>query len=327
VSASTTPPIIERISIAVIVALIYALLLYGLIWTDKNSGLPFVGGLVLMPMAISSLATSIADPRGKSTAWRQIKLGWMVIGIGLALTVLFFNESIICVVMGLPIFALASCLGSLLTLTLIRKFRSPGRATFLIVLPLVGLPIEPHLIYADHLSDITTVIEIAAPAEAVWRNTVEIRNIDPSELKFTFSHGVLGMPQPQDALLTDEGTSAVRHLKWTKNIRFEEVITGWETNRFLSWNFRFSPDSIPSAIEGHIDVNSTYLTLTNGDYRLEPLANGNTRLTLTSRYRIRTPINAYCDLWGRIFFKDFHSVVLNVIKDRSEAAQRASANG
>lgn len=325
--ASTTPPIVERISIAIIVALIYALLLYGLIWTGKNSGLPFVGGLVLMPMAIASLATSIADPRGRSTAWRQIKLGWIVIGIGLVLTVLFFNESLICVVMGLPIFALASCLGSVLTLALIRKFRSPGQATLLIVLPLVGLPIEPHLLYSDHLSEVVTVIEIAAPPETVWRNTVEIRNIDPSELTFTFSHGVLRMPQPQDALLSGEDTGAVRHLKWTKNIRFEEVITGWETNRFLSWNFRFSPDSIPSAIEGHINVNSAYLMLTTGDYSLEPLANGKTRLTLTSRYRMSTPINAYCDWWGRIFFKDFHSVVLNVIKNRSEAAQRASVTG
>lgn len=320
----------ERLSIAVIVALIYALLLYGLFWAssgaEDNKAMRFIGGLVLMPIAIASLATSIDDPRGESTRWRQVKLGWLVVGIGLVLTVIFFKESIICVVMGLPLFISGSSLGSLLTLAIIRKFRSPKRATLVILLPFIGLPIEPHLIYPDHNAEVTTVIEIAAPADVVWRNTVEIRNIDPSELQFTFSHGVLGVPQPQDAVLTGEGIHAVRHLKWSKNIRFEEVITGWETNRFLSWDFRFSPDSIPAAIEGHINVDSQYLKLTNGDYHLKPLANGNTQLTLTSRYRIRTPINIYCDWWGSVFFKDFHSVVLDVIKNRSEAAQRASSH-
>lgn len=318
---SVKPSVFERIAVAFIVALIYALLLYSLIWGGDNSNLPFVGGLLLLPMAVASLATSLADPRGKRTVEYHVYLGWTVVAVALIFTVVFFSESMICVAMGLPIFAAASGAGSALTFFVIRKFRSPGRATFLVILPLIGLPIEPHLQYPDHLGEVTTTVEIAAPAETVWRNTVEIRNIDSSELKFTFSHGVLGVPQPQDAVLKGEGKTAVRHLKWTKDIRFEEVITAWEDNHFLAWDFRFSQDSIPSAIEAHIDVNSSYLKMTNGDYRLETLPNGNTRLTLTSRYRIRTPINIYCDWWGRILLNDFHGVVMNVIKTRSEASR------
>jgi hypothetical protein len=317
---SAKPSVFERIAVAFVVGLIYALLLYNVIWSQENTTLPFIGGLFLLPMGVAGLATSIADPRGEKTMEYHVYLGWTVVAVALVFTVVFFSESMICVAMGLPLFAVASGAGSALTFIIMRKFRSPGRATFLVVLPLIGLPIEPHITYPDHLGEVTTIVEIAAPVETVWRNTVEIRNIDPSELKFTFSHGVLGIPQPEDASLEGEGTSAVRHLKWTKDIRFEEVITAWETNRFLAWDFRFSQDSIPSAIEAHIDVNSSYLKMTNGDYRLEPLPNGNTRLTLTSRYRIRTPINIYCDWWGQIFLNDFHGVVMNVIKTRSETS-------
>ncbi|MNN83060.1 hypothetical protein D3C81_2000660 [compost metagenome] len=71
-------------------------------------------------------------------------------------------------------------------------------------------------------------------------------------------------------------------------------------------------------------MNSDYLKLANGDYRLESLPNGHTRLTLTTRYQIATPINFYCDLWGKVFLNDFHGVVLKVIRDRSERIAAAS---
>ncbi len=71
-------------------------------------------------------------------------------------------------------------------------------------------------------------------------------------------------------------------------------------------------------MEAHIKVDSTYLKLAQGDYRLEPLTNGHTRLTLTTHYQIATPIDFYCDLWGKLFLNDFHGVVLKVIRDRSE---------
>ncbi len=116
----------------------------------------------------------------------------------------------------------------------------------------------------------------------------------------------------------------MRQLQWTRGVNFQEIVTRWEENRLLAWDFRFGPGSIPPEVEAHIKVDSTYLKLAQGDYRLEPLANGHTRLTLTTRYRIATPIDFYCDLWGRLFLNDFHGVVLRVIRDRSEKIAHAS---
>src|SRR5690606_9354543 len=113
------------------------------------------------------------------------------------------------------------------------------------------------------------------------------------------------------------GIGAVRHLQWSQGVRFQEIVTAWEDDRYLAWDFSFGPQSIPAAVEAHIDVDSDYLKIASGDYLLEPLSDGGTRLTLTTRYTIATPINAYCDFWGRIFLNDFHGAVLQVIRNRA----------
>lgn len=317
-NSSTPRSIVRRLAIAFSFALAYGLLLYLLIWVNDNGALSFIAGLFLLPMAVAGVATAVADPTGQGPLWPHIRNGWIVIALLVAISMLFFREGGICVAMAAPCFLVGSAAGSALTLLLLRQFRSPRSATFVIVLPLLGFPIEPHLSYPEYSGEVTTVIEIAAPPSAVWQNTVEIPDIDPAELPFTFSHHVVGVPHPENAAIVGKGVGAVRQLRWTKGVRFEEVVTDWDQDRHLAWEFRFGPDSIPDAVEAHIDVDSSYLKLANGEYTLELLPNGNTRLSLTTRYWIATPINAYCNLWGKIFLNDFHGAVLKIIKDRSE---------
>ncbi|MEJ5082702.1 MULTISPECIES: SRPBCC family protein [unclassified Ochrobactrum] len=313
------PPVSERLRVAVPIAMVYGLLLYMLIWlTPISDMMPFIGGLMLLPMGIASLASSISDPRALKPLWNHVKMGWMIIGGLVVISMVFFREGGICVIMAAPFFAVFSAIGSWVTLSLIQRFRSPRSTMLVIALPLMFYPLEPLLKYEPHEGAVTTVIDIAASPDIVWQQTAEIRNVRPDELSWTFSHGIVGVPQPVDARLEGEGVGAVRQLEWTRGVKFQEIITQWEENRHLAWDFNFGPESIPAAVEAHIDVDSSYLKLTNGDYQLETLPNGHTRLTLTTRYRIATPINFYCDLWGKVFLNDFHGVVLKVIRERSE---------
>ena len=41
-------------------------------------------------------------------------------------------------------------------------------------------------------------------------------------------------------------------------------------------------------------------------------------MTLDTRYRIRTPVNAYSAWWGEVFLGDIHDNLLAVIKARAE---------
>lgn len=64
---ASTVPITKRLVLAVFAALIYGLILYLVIWVgismDRNI-LPVISGLILMPMAIASIAKILADPWG-----------------------------------------------------------------------------------------------------------------------------------------------------------------------------------------------------------------------------------------------------------------------
>ncbi|KAB2717835.1 SRPBCC family protein [Brucella intermedia] len=316
---TASPDSSERLAVAIPVAFVYGLLLYVMIWSRHYmDAMPVIAGLALLPMAVASLASCLSDPRAQKGLWRHVRMGWAIIGGLVVTSMVLFHEAGICVAMAAPFFMVFSALGSAVTLWIIRQFRSRRSTALVIALPLLVLPAELQMTYAPHDSYVTTVVEIAAPPEVVWRQTVEIRDVRPHELSWTFSHGILGVPQPVDARLEGEGIGAVRQLRWTHGVNFQEIVTQWEENRLLAWDFRFGPGSIPPEVEAHIKVDSTYLKLAQGNYSLEPLANGHTRLTLTTHYRIATPIDFYCDLWGKLFLNDFHGVVLKVIRDRSE---------
>lgn len=308
----------KRLYLGLGLSLAYAAVLYLLIW-QGNGGMLFISGLIFMPMAIASVFSAVADPLGRASIGTHLK--WALIGIAvlLVLSIIVFREGGICVAMAAPFFFAGAALGSSLTVALLRKRALRHTPPLMILAPLLLAPFEPHLDYRMVDEQVVSIIEIDAPRADVWAQTVEIRDIRRPELKPTFSHNVVGVPTPVNARMEGQGVGAVRQLRWTKGVRFEEVVTAWDQDRRLAWDFRFGPDSIPDAVEAHIDVDSSYLKLARGDYVLEDLPNNRTRLTLTTRYRMATPINAYCALWGKIFLNDFHSTVLKVIKDRSEA--------
>jgi len=321
------PSLGERLLFAIPAALIYGVILYLMLWQGADSALPFIAGLIFMPMGIAGTASILADPRGQGPLWRHIKIGWICVGLCVVLSFIFFREGGICVAMAAPFFCGASALGSWLSFLCLRRLRSRSAVSCVIALPLLGLPGMPDAPAPPLEGQVQSVVEIAAPPSAVWANTVAIAEIRPEERIWTVSHDLVGVPRPVDARLAGRGVGAVRHLRWTRGVRFEEVVTFWQQDRALAWTFRFGPDSIPRAVEGHVKVDSAYLRLTGGDYRLSPLPGGHTRLVLTTHYRIATPINAYCDWWGHIFLDDFHGAVLHVIKARSEAAALTAGNG
>ncbi|WP_454887314.1 hypothetical protein [Sphingomonas oryzagri] len=244
------PTITERLMFAVPTALIYGTILYFLIWVPKEPTIPFIAGLVFFPMAITSVVTILADPRGEGSTWRHIKIGWICITAFLVLSVIAFREGGICIVMASPFFYAGSALGSWLASLSLRKLRSKSVASCIVILPLVGLP-GPSLVSApQHDGQVQTVMIIDAPPEAVWKNTVEIPAIRPAERIWTFSHDIVGVPRPIGARIEGQGVGAVRHLRWTRGVTFEEVVTGWQQARSLAWNFRFGPKSIPDSVEG-----------------------------------------------------------------------------
>jgi hypothetical protein len=310
---------------AVAGAVIYGLGLYFLT-ADMfpNAGMIVAAFLFGVPIATCSLATLIADWNTPKNNLRPFQITLVIVSSQLVAGVIALREGGVCMIMAAPLFYAAGLAGAALARVFLRMRGGRALCLTLVVLPLVALPSERGAHYPTRQAEVITVVKIAAPPETVWRHTVSIPEIDPRALPATFSHAVAGAPRPVRAILDGHGVGAVRKLTWTNGVHFEEHVTRWTADRALAWDFRFGPDSIPVAVERHIDVQSQYLNLESGDYQLEPLAGGRTRLTLRTRYRLTTPINGYCKMWGDIFLNDFHRVVLAIIRQRAEADATAA---
>lgn len=287
---------------------------------QDGSGLLTLGFLIGMPIGAGSLVVLITDWNGRASAAQHAGLGFLVTALMLAAGFFMLGEGGVCIVMAAPIFIPLGMLAAVATGATLRGRDNGLRAS---ALPLVPLLLVQFDIWGDYPVSLETVsdsIEINAPPAQVWNQLTEVRNIRPEELGWTFTQDVAGVPKPADARLNGQGVGAVRQVRWGGGIHFEEVVTRWEEGRTLAWRFRFAHDSIPDRVESHIRVDGAYLQVLSGEYRLEALPGGRTRLYLATRYRLATPLNGYCAWWGRIMVGDFHSNVLNVIRGRSERA-------
>jgi hypothetical protein len=110
----------------------------------------------------------------------------------------------------------------------------------------------------------------------------------------------------------------VRKLRWTGGIVFEEHLTALESNTSMMWDFVFNAPEALTAFYPHIAPQGGIGNMQSGSYHLRLLPNDVTLLTSETNYSIRTPVNTYLAIWGRVFLQDFRHAVLSVIKTRSE---------
>lgn len=314
-------------SVAVAFALLYGLGIY-LIFHNVGrggDGLLSLGFLIGAPIGAGSLAVLIADWRGNGSGGEHARLGVLTTLLMLCAGFLMLGEGGVCIVMAAPLFIPLGMLAAMATGAMLRARNNRLHVSALPLIPLLLVQFDLWGAYPVRLETVTSSIEIETTPDQVWRQLTEVRDIRPEELSWTFTQDVAGVPKPVDARLEGSGVGAVRHVRWGDGIHFDEVVTRWEEGRALAWRFRFARDSIPDRVESHIRVDGAYLQVLDGDYRLEPLPGGRTRLHLSTHYRIATPLNVYCAWWGQIMVGDFHHNVLNVIRGRAEGAATRAA--
>jgi len=315
-----------RILASFVAAIGYSLLMYIIIWVSRSDMFfPFLAGLILLPAAIGTFTTLLFDPHLKHSLAKNIGFTFLVMLCAVLLAVIFFAEGIICIIMALPFFIPIGMVSVLLTRSAMKPFQPNNKSKHVarsvaFIIPLLMLPIDSLLNNPTETAFVTTEFLIEAPKELVWKHTTSIAEIQANERVWSISHNIVRVPMPIDAKMHGVGVGAVRHLRWTKNVNFREVITSWEENSKLGWDFEFDQNSIPAKVEAHIDVKSNYLDLASGEYELITIDQNTTLLRLTTTYKLTTPINSYNRWWGNLFLEDFHNGVLSVIKARSENA-------
>lgn len=276
--------------------------------------------LIIMPVSVGVITVFFASAEQANNKkyryfypWFPV-LGWSVISLILAW------ETIICIVMLLPLYMPLATLGGIIGGYVRNNFcdkTNRGVVSCFALLPLIIAPIElpidtPTIRHAE----VDSII-INAPVSKVWKSLPDIKNIKKTELPWTLSHAI-GIPRPVSATTQNIEVGGIRELYWEKNVHFQEKITQLNKNELFAYDVLVDEESMKIAeLDTHIVVGDKYFDVESGSYSLSN-ENGRTRLTLTTSYRMTSKINWYGQLWANFVLDDFHNSVLTLIKNRNE---------
>lgn len=290
---------------------------------QPNSGLILLS-VLLIPAAASALAVLVAGIHGKGSAGPAAVMALVVVSALMVGAAIFLREGAICLAMAAPFFFPLGVIGALAATYLRGRFggsRTPP--AMVVLLPVLLLPIEQPSVYPTMHETVVTHIEIDAPIDVVWRQAVEIRDITADEQSWTITQDMLRIPRPLDARLVEREGALVRAAAWRGGVRFYEVVTDWRPNQSVAWTFDIPESAADRLLDEHLRLDQAYLRLESGGYEVEALSPSRTRLTLRTRYMVRTPFNLYARAWGELLLGDIHRNVLHVVGERAEAQGRS----
>lgn len=283
------------------------------------------GALFMLPFSVGAIFT-VSHGRYSPVGCLvpPVALGfaaWVLVQLGL--------EGMVCVAMVMPFWFIAALGGG--AVALFWRYAAsrggdeasePGNRAN--VIALAALPFA--MIYAEEMAPpawqdeyVTRSIELSAPASEVWPMLASIPDIDPVEGTNTFTHDWLGIPRPSDAQLVERDGELVRKARWGEHVQFEEIVTEIRPGESMNWRFAFPDTSVQDHTDRHVSPDGEMLKIVGGGYRLTPMADGKTRLTLTTHYRMRSRLSWYFGWWGDQMLGDVERNVLAIIEHRVTA--------
>jgi len=292
-------------------------------------GIMTLGFILFTPLAMGFITIFLIERRRAQPIWTWFLYPWIPVLGGLATAGIFAWEGLICIVMFLPIALVTATLGGVAAGLIARMVRSRalknGTLACVVFLPLLISPIERQFLAQRDLRSVESVIDIKASPATVWKNIERVPAIRTSELQRSWSH-VIGFPNPVEATLSKESVGGVRNATFEGGVLFIETVDTWEPNRHLGFSIHAVNDKIPpTTLDEHVTVGGQYFDVLHGDYELEPMPNGVTRLHLRSLHRVSTDFNWYAQLWTDAVMRDLQVRILQVIRNRCETEARIAS--
>ena len=275
-------------------------------------GIPFSLGLV------SVLVYSYHEPRRLGLCFMEATLA---AGLGCLLLLGFAIEGVICLVMAAPLALPLALIGGFVGY-LVQLARPGGRSAAQVYpMLLVAIPslmaFETATLPEPPVFPVVTAVNIDADPQQVWDHVVAFSELpEPTDWLFR-----LGIAYPERAEISGRGVGAQRHCVFSTG-SFVEPIEVWDEPRLLKFSVTSNPppmqewtpyeDVHPPHLEGFFVSNG-------GQFRLEPLANGGTRLEGTTWYRHSLWPASYWKLWSDEIIHRIHLRVLRHIERLAEA--------
>lgn len=281
----------------------------------------FIFGAPVVVGALTAFVGMVLSPTRQITTW-GIFLPALAILVGSTLSVLLAIEAAFCVVVALPLMIPSAVLGGLSVTLMMRLFgrkRTNCYTSILIFLPYAVAPLEQLLRLPDEQLTVTNTIAINASPDEIWAQIASVPEIRKEEIRRSWIY-MLGFPRPRAATLDFEGVGGKRVATFEREVSFFEVIDEWSPPEVLSFSIEADPAFVPAnAFDEHIIIGGRFYDVLDGTYRIEALADGGSRLHLTSNHRLASNFNSYASWWSEVIMSEIQTTILEVIAQRTES--------
>jgi uncharacterized membrane protein YhaH (DUF805 family) len=232
-------------------------------------------------------------------------------------------EGLICIILASPIALVLGLLGGFVGYAIqIRPWANESVPAMLVGLVVV----MPALMAAESATDrqpelreVRTEVIVDAPPELVWKHVISFPALpEPTEPLFR-----TGIAYPQRAEIRGRGIGAERHCVFSTGA-FVEPIEIWDEPRTLGFSVTGQPPPMEELSPFHIHPPhlDNFLVSRRGQFDLERLPNGRTRLVGTTWYTNRMWPADYWGEWSDLIIHRIHRRVLIHVRNLAEAESR-----
>jgi hypothetical protein len=273
-------------------------------------GAPFAVGMV------SVLIFGFSEPKPFGLCVAVAMTTGAVVGLGV---LLFALEGAICLIMAAPIAFFLVFLGAVVGHAIQSRSWLRQEAPAVTMAILIALP---SLMAAEWASEtdpmvrqLDTEVVVDASPTTVWQNVIAFSPLPEPDDWFSRT----GIAYPQRAEIDGSGVGAVRRCVFSTGT-FVEPIEVWNPPNLLRFQVTEQPEPMREWSPYHIHPAhlNRYLCSHRGQFLIEALPDGRTRLVGTTWYSNRMWPGPYWSLWSDYIIHRIHSRVLNHIKTLAE---------
>jgi uncharacterized membrane protein YhaH (DUF805 family) len=244
-----------------------------------------IGMFLVTPFVIGATSGYLANRLGDIGRANTIALIFGATAVGAVALVATALEGAGCIIVAAPLAFLCAGVGGLFGRATALSARTSAKHAFAgaALLPLVFASEEMWPAMARF--ETTQTIEVAAPADAVWRALVRMEAIDtPPSLPFQF-----GVAYPISGEIIGEGVGAERRGVFSTGIAFERV-SAWEPGRRLAFEVISEPPSMRELspyTHVHAPHVEGYFRTIVTSFELIPLPGGGTLIVERTAHELR----------------------------------------
>ncbi|MEX2388222.1 MAG: hypothetical protein WD534_10105 [Phycisphaeraceae bacterium] len=315
----------SRAAPAAVLAIVLTALLGVAMTALSVYGFDLYGGSLFfsMPVVLGLFASLLFGFHGPRAMTASIGVGQLANAMFAGLLLVTATEGVICLAMAAPLWVPMTLVGSVAGHLIAQGLHETVSRLHSLA---VVLALGPVLLGAEWFGGadapmmaVRTSVLVDASPEQVWPNVVAFPALDePDEWLFR-----RGIAYPTHAWIEGEGEDAVRYCVFTTG-PFVEPIEVWDEPYLLRFAVTHNPPPMREwSLYEHVHPPHLdgFLASEHGQFRLERLPDGRTRLEGTTWYRQRMWPQAYWQLWSDAIIHRIHGRVLEHVKTLSEQPQ------